>query len=162
LDGGGADAGGGRVDEDRLAELKAELGEEGVVGGDEDLWEGGGLDPIEGIGHLREGALGGEDELGLGAAAGDAEDAAAGLPPEDGGADGDDLAGELEAGDIAGSAGRRRVMAAALEDIGAIEAGGVDADEDLVSPGEGGVGELADGENFRASGFCDDDGAHGL
>jgi len=45
-----------------------------------DLWEGGGLDPIEGIGAPSARSPRGEDELGLGAAAGDAGTRRPGLP----------------------------------------------------------------------------------
>jgi len=160
LNGGGADAGRSGVNEDGLAELEIELGEEGVMGSDEDLWEGGGLDPTERVGDLGDGAFGNEDELCLSAAAGDAHHAAAGFPTQGGGAGGDDLAGEFEAGDIGRGAGRGWVKAAALENIGAVETSGVNANEDLVAAGKGRIGEIADGKNLRTPGLSDQNGAH--
>ena len=68
----------------------------------------------------------------------------------------DDLAGELEPGDVGRRAGRRRVVARALVDVGAVEPGGAHADEDLAGPGLR-VGVLGDDDLAVADGG----GAHG-
>ncbi len=54
----------------------------------------------------------------------------------------DDLAGQLEAGDVGGRAGRRRVEAGDLQPVGAVEPGGPHRDEHLAGAGHG-VGVLA-------------------
>ena len=52
----------------------------------------------------------------------------------------DDLAGQLEAGDVGRRAGRRGIAAVELEHVGAVEAGGADADEQLAAPAAAGRG----------------------
>ena len=49
----------------------------------------------------------------------------------------DDLARELEPGDVGGRTGRRVVEAGALHQVGAVEPGAVHAHEDLARPGSG-------------------------
>jgi hypothetical protein len=53
-------------------------------------------------------------------------------------------------------------LTAALEEIGAVEAGGADTDEDLVTAGRRWVGEIPDGEDLGAAWLGDDYGAHGV
>ena len=67
------------------------------------------------------------------------------------GAEADDLAGQLEAGDVGGGAGRGRVEAHHLEAVGGVDPGGADADQDLAGAGRG-VGALVPDE------FLVDDG----
>ena len=55
----------------------------------------------------------------------------------------DDLAGELEAGDVGAATGRRRVEAGALHEVGAVEPGAVHAHEHLARTGLG-IGAVLD------------------
>ena len=114
LDGGHADAAGGAVDEQALAGAQPGLGEERVVGGGEDLGHAAGGLPLELLGHRHRGALVDDRELGLAAARDDRHHAVAGLEALDAGAALDDLARQLEAGDVLRRAGRRRVAALEL------------------------------------------------
>jgi hypothetical protein len=91
----------------------------------------------ERIGDRHQLALVDDGQLGLAAAADDAHDAVALGEPLRPGAAGDDLAGQLEAGDVGGHAGRGRIAAAALEQVRAVEPGRADAHEDLVRAGLG-------------------------
>ena len=104
LDRGHADAAGGAVDEQALADGQAGLGEERVVGGGEDLRDAARGGPVELVGDGHRGALVDDGELGLAAAGDDRHHAVARFEAADAAAAGDDLARELEAGDV----GRRR------------------------------------------------------
>ena len=75
------------------------------------------------------------EQLGLAAAPGDAEHPGADRGLGDAVAERDDLARELEAGDVGGRAGRRGVEAGALREVGAVEAGAVHAHQHLARPG---------------------------
>ena len=123
LDGGHADAAGGAVDEQALAGAQPGLGEERVVGGGEDLGHAARGLPVELLGDRHRGALVDDRELGLAAAGDDRHHAVAGLEALDAGAALDDLARQLEAGDVLRRAGRRRVAALELHDVGAVEPG---------------------------------------
>jgi predicted Ser/Thr protein kinase len=154
LHGGGADAAGDGVDEDRLAEPQVALRDQRVVGGEKGLGDGGGFFERE-IGGDRDGlALVEENVCGHGAAADDGHDAIAGRERGDAGADGGHGAGELEAGDVGGDACRRGVEAHALEDIGAVQAGGGHLDEDLGPGGRPRV-DLAEIEHCFVAGLAD-------
>ena len=156
LHAGGAHAAGGAVHEQALAGAQAGLREERVVGGGEDLGHAAGLGPAQAAGDGHELALVHGGQLGLPAAADDGHHAVAlgeALGP---GPARRDLAGELEPGDVGRRAGRRRVVAGALVDVGAVEPGGAHADEDLARPGLG-VGVLGDDDLAVADGG----GAHG-
>ena len=72
------------------------------------------------------------DVLGLRAAAGDAEDAIADRTRRDVGADRCDDTRELHARDVGGNAGRRGVATGALQQVGAVQTGAVDPDDDPV------------------------------
>ena len=125
------------------------------MGGGEDLGHAAGRVPLELLGDRHRGALVDDRQLGLAAAGHDRHHAVAGLEALDAGADLDDLARELEAGDVLGRAGRGGVAAAELHHVGAVEAGGADADEEVGVPGDR-VGVLLDGDRSVANG-C---GAH--
>ena len=88
------------VDEQPLAGAQARLREERVVRGGEDLGHGPGGLPVELLGHRHRGALVDDRELGLAAAGDDRHHAVARLEALHAGADLDDLAGQLEAGDV--------------------------------------------------------------
>ena len=126
------------MDEQALAGAQAALGEERVVGGGEDLRDAAGRVPVELVGDGDGEALVDGDQLGLAAAADHGHDAVAGLEAVHARAALGDLAGELEPGDVGRRARRRGVDALHLQDVGAVEAGGADADEDLArQPGSG-------------------------
>ena len=69
----------------------------------------------------------------------------------DAGAESDDLAGQLEPGDVRRGAGRGGIEALELHHVGAVEAGGMDADEQLAVLGLR-VGVLVDGDRAVADG----------
>ena len=144
LDRGHADAARRAVDEQALADGQAGLGEERVVGGGEDLGDAARGGPVELVRDGHRGALVDDGELGLAAAGDDRHHAVAGLEAADAAAAGDDLARELEAGDVLRRAGRGRVVAGELHQVGAVEARGADADEQLavLGLGIGAVGDL--------------------
>jgi hypothetical protein len=144
------------VDKQALAHLQRRLREDRVVRGREDLGDAARLGPVEAVGHGHRLALVHGGELGLAAAADDRHHAIARAEPLGARPARDDLAGELEAGDIRRRARRRRVQAAPLHHVGAVDAGRLDADEDLARPGLG-VGVVLDAELLVA----DRDGAHG-
>ena len=76
-------------------------------------------------------------QLALPAAAHDAHHAVADREARRAGPQRRDLAGELEAGDVLRVAGRRRVEPALLHEVGAVEAGGAHAHQDLARAGLG-------------------------
>ena len=131
LDGGHADAAGRAVDQQPLADGQPGLGEQRVVGGGEDLGDAARRGPVELVRDRHRGALVHDRELGLAAAGDDRHHAVAGLEASDAAAALDDLAGQLEAGDVRGRARRRGVVAGDLQHVGAVETGGADADEQL-------------------------------
>ena len=90
-------------------------------------------------------------ELGLAAAGDDRHHAVAGLEALHAGAALDDLARQLEPGDVLRRAGRRGIEALELQHVGAVEAGAVDADEQVGVAGDG-VGVLLDGDRAVADG----------
>ncbi len=141
LDRRGADAAGRTVHEQALARLEQPLGEEGVVGGGEDLGQTAGRGPVEALGHPHDLTLVHGTQLGLAAAADDRHDAVAAREALRPRAEVDDLARELEARDVCRRAGRRGVLPLALHDVGAVQPRGADPHEHLARPGHG-VGML--------------------
>ena len=102
--------------------------------GDEHLGHAAGLHEVEPFGDRRALRGGHRQQLGLGAAAGDAEHPGAERGRRDAGAERDDLARELEPGDVGRRAGRRGVVPRELHEIGAVQAGAVHPYEDLTRP----------------------------
>ena len=117
-----ADAARRAVDEQPLADDQPGLREERVVGGRERLGDAAGRGPVELLGHRHRGALVHDRELGLAATADDGHDAVAQLEADRVPARRDDLAGQLEAGDVGRRARRCRVAARELVDVGAVDA----------------------------------------
>ncbi len=156
LDGRGSDPTGGAVHEQVLAGEQAGLGEDGVVRGGEDLRDAARLDPGQTVGHRHQNALVHERELRLTATADDAHHPVTGGEALGAGAAGLHLAGQLEPGDVLRGAGGRRIVAAQLHHVGAVESRRADADEHLAVAGLG-VGMLLDAELL----LTDGDGAHG-
>src|SRR5690606_19338635 len=74
-------------------------------------------------------------------------------------ADGRDDAGALQPEHL-GRAGRRRIVALALQEVGAVDAGGGDLDDDLAGSGLG-RGDVGDDEALGSSGLFHDHGSHG-
>jgi hypothetical protein len=144
------------VDEQALARPQPGLGEERVVGRREDLGHAPGLLPVEAAGHRHELALVDGGQLGLPAAPHDRHHAIALGEALGSRAAAHHLARQLEPGDVGRRARRRRVVAGALVDVGAVEPGPPHADEDLAGPGLG-VGVLVDDDLSVA----DRGGAHG-
>jgi hypothetical protein len=127
LDRRDADAGGGAVHHQGLAGLQGPVLEDIGVDREHRLRQAGGLDEVEVAGD-RQGVAGVADrELGVAAAAQQGADAVALAPAPGGHGDGP---GHLQA-HRRGRAGRRRVEAQALDDVGPVDAGGPDLDQDL-------------------------------
>ena len=124
--------------------------------GGEDLGDAAGVDPVQRVGYRHELALVHRAQLSLATAADDRHHAVALGETLGAGAARDDLAGELETRDVGRRAGRRRVVAGPLVDVGAVEAGGAHAHEHLAGAGLR-VGVLGD-ENLAVA---DRGGAHG-
>ncbi len=100
LHGRGAHTRADRVHEQDLARLHRALRDEGIVRGDEHLGHTTRGDEVDRLGHRRALRRGDREQLGLSAAAGDAEHARADRRFGDAVALGDHLARELEAGDV--------------------------------------------------------------
>jgi hypothetical protein len=143
------------VHQQALATGEPGLGEERVVGGREHLRDPAGGHPVELVGYRHDQALVDRDQLCLAAAADHGHDAVTGGEAVDAGAALGHLTGELQAGDVGGRARRRRVATTHLQDVGAVDAGRTDADQDLAGLGLG-VGVLLDDDALVA----DDDGSH--
>jgi hypothetical protein len=144
------------VHEQPLAGRQGALGEQRVVGGGEDLGHPARLGPVQAAGQRHGLALVHRGQLRLPAAADDRHDAIPLGEPIGPRAATDDLARELEPGDVRWGAGRRGIQAPALHQVGAVDSGGADADEDLAGAGLG-VGVLLDEDLAVADGG----GAHG-
>ena len=158
LDRGGADSRSAAVDEQPFADADATAADDVRVDGCEHLGQGSGGGEVEGVGHREELTGGRGDLLGVAAAGEQRGDAIADAPVLHVGAELDDRARDLEAGDLRRT--RRRVVEALpLQEVGAIHSGGVDSDEDLVRPDlrGGDVGEL---QCLGISGGGNRDSAH--
>ena len=70
-----------------------------------------------------------------------------------------DLAGELQARYVVRHAGRGGIQAAPLKQIGAVDSGGTDADNDVLRPGQR-VRNFPQLQHFRPAEACDDDRSH--
>ena len=135
------------VHEQALAGLQLRLGEERIVRGRIDLDEATRLRPGDVLGHReRVGGVHG-DQLGVPAAREERHHA---LPVWR-------LAGALEPGDVDRSAGRRRIAARALRQVGTVHARAVDADQELAVSGHW-IGPFLDVKGA----FLDDSRAHSV
>ena len=126
------------------------LGEQRVVRGREDLGDAARRVPVELVGHRHRDALADHRQLGLAAAGDDRHHAVAQLEALDAAAHADHLAGQLETRDVRRYAGRRRIAPLELHHVGAVEAGGANADEQLAGLRLG-VGMLLDGDRSVAN-----------
>ena len=156
LDRRGADAAGSPVDEERLPPGEPAPLEDVRPDREEGLGEGRGLNRRE---AARDGqALGsrGQAVLGVASAGDEGAGLVAHLPALDAVADGHDRPRHLEPGDV-GRAGRGRVAALPLEQVGAVDPGRGHAQEHLTGPG-GRHRPPGGPENLRAAGASDLDG----
>ncbi len=110
------------VDEQPLTGQQERLREEGVVRGRVRLHESAGLQPIHAFRNRKGVALVDDGELGMPTSAEERTHALVGA---------DDLPGTLEPGDVGGRARRRRVAARDLQQVGVVDPGGVDSDQQL-------------------------------
>ena len=141
----GADTPGATVDQEPLAAAQTGLGEEGVVRCGEHLRDSARRRPVEPVRHGHQNPFVNDGELRLAAAADDRHH-----PIRDGeatrsGAEGDDLASQLEPGDVLGRSGRRRIAAEPLMHVGAVQARGPNPHKHLPDTGHG-VWMLLDGQ----------------
>ena len=119
----------------------------------EDLGEAAGFGPVERLRHRHRGALVHHRQLGLAASSHDRHHAVALGEALGARAECLDLAGELQARDVGGGAGRRRVGAPPLEHVRAVQAGGADANEHLALAGLG-IGAVLHHELPVLDGHC--------
>jgi hypothetical protein len=129
-----AHAAGRAVHEQTVAHLEPRLREEGVVRRREDLGKAACRRPVERLRHRHRLALVNHRELALAAPTDDRHHPVALVEPGRAGATAHDLAGQLESRDVLRLAGRRGVAATALEHVGAVQAGRLDADQQLSIP----------------------------
>ena len=118
---------------------------------DERLGHGRGAGLVERVGHRGDAAVVHDHAVGEPAAADEAEDAVAGLPAEHLRAAGLDRARDLEPGHVLRAAGRRRIGALALREIGRIEARVRHAHEQLLAAGNR-IGPLLEPDDLVAAG----------
>jgi hypothetical protein len=156
LDGGRAHPAGATVDQQALAGLQARLAEHPVVRGGEHLGDGPGRGPVEVAGDRHQDPLVNYRELRLSSAGHDPHHAVAELEPVGSGAALDHLAGQLEARDVLGCAGRSGVEPASLHHVGAVQAGRPDPHQALAGTGRR-VRMVLDGQVL----VFDRDGPHG-
>ena len=138
---GGTDATAGARDEQSLALLEATLQDERVVGGDEGLGETAGLIEGDGVGNVDQVCRGHQGTRRLGAAADDGAHPSSHECRVDARADLEDTSREFHARDVGGPARGRGVEAAALQEIGGVDAREVRGDQYLALGGNG-VGTL--------------------
>jgi hypothetical protein len=143
-----------------LAEREVQLQEERVERGHEDFRHRARVGERHPVRDRHQIARVQHDRLGVAAAAHDPHhalpDLSLGALPER-----FDRPAELESGDVLRPARRRRILPAALDEIGAVEPRRGDPDADFALPrsGERDLGEL---EDFRSARLADDDRAHVL
>ena len=101
-----------------------------------------------------------EHAIGQATAADQAEDPVADPPVQHPGADRGHLTTDLEAGDVGGRAGRRRVVSRPLRHVGPVDARVAGGHDDLVGAGRR-VRALLQPHDLVAPGPGVDDGSHG-
>jgi len=159
LDGEGADAAGAAVDQDRLTLAEVHVVEVREDGG-RHLDQPGCADQVH-PGRWRDNLTGRHaHQFGV-ATAGEQGDAlVAGAPAGDVVPYRFDDAGDLQADHVA-DAGRGRIVALALQQVGAVDPGCPDADDHLAPRGHG-PGSVAEGQVLGPAGGGDGDNAHGF
>ena len=147
LDRGRADAAGAAVDEDRLARLQLAALEHVGPDGEERLGDARRLDRREALRDRQALLVRNGGACRVAAAREERADRIADRPAAHVRAERGDDAGDFETGNV-GRARRRRILAEALQQIGAIDARGRDVDQDLAGGGNR-IGTLV---SFRTSG----------
>ena len=147
------------VDQDPVARRHPPPRDQRVVGGEEHLRNGGRLDVGETARDRQRLVLVHRDELRLRATAHQAHHPVPNLPA------GHvphrlDLTRVLHPGNVGRHTRRRRILASALNEIGAVEPRGVDPDTD-VSGAHLGLRNVADADDLGTAGAIVDDRAHG-
>jgi hypothetical protein len=159
LDPGGADTGGAGVDQCPAATGEAALDDERVPGGEEDLGHRCGVDGGDRVRNGQRLAGVRDHLLGVAAAGLDAHRPITDRPAGHVGADRRDDACVFEAGDLQASPTRIGVHAHPLEDVGAIDGGVLDVDDDVVASRRR-VVDLLDRQHFGATMGTKDHCAH--
>jgi N-carbamoylputrescine amidase len=150
---GGADAAARSVHEQHVAGSEPCLADESVVRGHERLGYGRGLLLVEALGHRDHVALVHDHPVGQPAAADEAKDAVADLPAPHLLAQGDNAACDLEAGNVLRSAGRSRVAARALREVGRVDPGVRGGDNHLAASRHR-VGQLLESQLVSSDRDC--------
>ena len=158
LDRGGADAAGAAVHQDALAGLEVSELEDVGPDGEEGLRDAGGLLHGEALWHGQALHAGREAVLGVAAAGDERADAVALAPPGVRGRGGDG-ARDFQSEDGRRSR-RRRIVAGALQQVGTIDARGLDANQHFARARDG-RRALGDVQNVRRPGLCEVDVLHG-
>ncbi len=158
LDRHGADAARPAVHEQRLARSEPRVEHDVRPHCRDDLGQAGRLHEVEAIGHREDVALVDRDELRVAAAGEQRAHAVADAPARRTRADGRDRARHLEP-QVRRRACGRRVRALALAEVGAVDAGGGHADQDLSGAGDR-IREVGEGEDVGAAGGGEGDRAH--
>ena len=153
-----ADAATAAVDEHRLAVLQPSSREERIVGGDEHLGDPTRVDQVD-VGRNADDLSGAHrNQFGVPTAFDEEHDAIPLGVRGDPASNARDRARRLETEDVAGS-GRWWIETLALEEIGAVDAGAGDADDDLTLSSDR-VGTFLDVQLLGTAWRRDDDGAH--
>ena len=161
LDGSRANPTSGTVDQQRVAGAEPSLRGNCIVCGDKDLGDRGDLLRVEVRRHVHHAALMDGDAIGETATTDEAVRTIANLPLAHLRPDGLDHASDLESRNIGGPAGRCRIVALALRDVGTVDAGECGVDENLFVATDG-IGPLLTCDNLIASSSRVRDATHAL
>ena len=161
LDRCGAYSAAGRVDEHAFAGVQVAARHERVVRRDPRFGKRRRLDECEMLRYRQRLTFVHDDVLGVRSAAGDAHDAVADVPLGHVRCDPRHRAGVLQAGNVGRGTGRRRVPAAALEQVRAIHRGRMHLHQQLTAARLG-RGALVQLQHLRRPRLADDDGFHGV
>ena len=146
------------MDEQPFAGLHLSAADDVRPDGGQHLGEGGRLGEVEVIGHGKQLTCGNGHGFGIAAAGEQSRHPVADGPAGDLGAEPLDGAGDLESGNLGGP-GWGIVESASLQQVGPIDAGGMDADEDLIG-GDVGSRFVGDLQDLGVTGGGDRDSAH--
>src|SRR5438270_5997238 len=122
------------MDQNSVAQLQVSLRNQSIVSGDENFRDGGRGDPVHASGNGGKSAFLDDNIFSVGAAGSESEDAVALLPIHRTWTKFSNLAGKLKPRDVLNHSRRRGVFALALQQIGAVECGSVNAHLHLPRP----------------------------